>query len=79
MPDKDCIVTIITHFLFKNWYENSIYNLQTTDYLTSRNHYTAQLTMNIFVAAKFLFKAPRTKLNVLQYSDFKVSHNMNLP
>ena len=30
MPNKDCDITIVTHFLFKNWDGDSKYNIETS-------------------------------------------------
>ena len=60
MSNKDCVITIITHFLLKHWEENSKQNVETSIDLTSRNHYNAERAINIFMPAK-------TKSNALQW------------
>ena len=46
--------------------------------LTSRNHYIAELTMSIFVAATDLLKAPKTRLNALQRLQNESLHEFSL-
>ena len=60
------MITIVTHFLFKNWERNSKYNVETLVDLTSRNHYYAEEARNIFLPTDVSFIAIKTMPNAIQ-------------
>ena len=66
MPDKDCVITIITHFLFKNWEGNSKYNVDISFNLTSRNHYQAEQAIIIAMPAKISLILAKITLDAVQ-------------
>lgn len=51
MPDKDCVVTIVTHFLSKTDKEIE-YNLESSVVLTLRDHCKAERAAIKFMSAK---------------------------
>ena len=53
MFDKDCVIAIITRFLFKNWKGNSKCNVEISVNLTSRNHYNVDRAISKFMPGKF--------------------------
>ena len=64
MPNYNCDITIITHFLFKNQRE---FKIQCRPFanLTSRNHYNAEQAKNKFMRAKMTSNALQLLQNEL--------------
>ena len=59
MQEKDYIIAVITHCLFKNRREDSKYNVKmSTDY-TLRDHYNAEWAIITFMSAKVMSNAPQ--------------------
>ena len=46
IPNKQCVIIMVTHFRFKIWEGNSKYNVQTLLDITSRKHYSADRTIH---------------------------------
>lgn len=71
MPETDRVITIVTHF--KNWEDNSKWNVGTLVDLTLRNHDNAVWAI-IYLCLQN-FHLPQQKQRPMPYNDFKMGYN----
>ena len=71
MPDKDCVITIMTHLLFKNWEKSWKWNVETLVGLTLLKHYNAAWALIHLGLQKFHLSL---KWRQMLYSDFKMGY-----
>ena len=61
MADSDCVISIKTHFLSKNWQGNWKNNVETSADLTSTAHHRAERVLIKFMPTK-IYVTPRNKV-----------------
>lgn len=76
--DKDCAITVTTHFLFKNWDGNSKYNIEISVDLMSRNHCRAEQAVITFILEKVSFVPAKTTSTALRWLQNKLYYKYYL-